>query len=224
MRFVMTLGLLSLLAIAMAPPAVAGPGAAAFVQADNPYRVVVPVADTSADNRNQAFGTALAQVMQRVSGHVPAAAVLATAATYVQQYQYQQAPAGAAQPFRLVVMFAPAAIEHLEKTLAEPAPAATTPAGGAGAIVSAPAGANDNLVWVTGIHSALDFADAVAALDNAPGVDSVGVRSAQGDGMLVDVHTTVPLARILAGLALAGHLTASAQAHAGAAASLRWRR
>lgn len=223
MRYLTTLGLLALLAMAAAPAALAGRANGSPAQADNPYRIVVPVPDTSADNRSQAFGTALAQVMQRVSGHAPSASVLATAATYVQQYQYQQAPAGSAEPFQLVVVFAPSAVEHLARTLAEPAPVSAASSGGIGAS-AAPAAANDNLVWVSGIHSALDFADVVAALGNAPGVDGVGVRSAHGDGMLVDVHASVPLERILAGLASAGHLTASDQAHAGATASLRWRR
>ncbi len=223
MRYLMTLGLACVLAVAAVSSALASTRHAAGVQVGDPYRAVVPVADTSAGERDQAFAAALAQVIQRVSGNAPPAAVLTKASTYVQQYHYARAPAGSAQPFQLVVRFAPTAIEHLQRTLAAPAPAAT--AGMGGSVASGPVAAGkSSLVWVSGVHSALDFAEVVAALEHAPGVQGVGVRGARGDGMLLRVQALVPLARILEELGSGSHLSVSATAHTGAAASLRWSR
>lgn len=73
----------------------------AAAQSTSPYTVVVPVAGTSEAQRDQAFATALAQVLARVSGGQDLRGkpgydeALKNAPGMVQNYQYQQA-AGAA--------------------------------------------------------------------------------------------------------------------------------
>lgn len=68
----------------------------AFAQATSPYTVVVPVSDTSEAQRDQAFATALAQVLARVSGGQDLRGkpgyddALKNAPGMVQQYQYQR--------------------------------------------------------------------------------------------------------------------------------------
>ncbi|WEN14691.1 DUF2066 domain-containing protein [Rhodanobacter sp. AS-Z3] len=68
--------------------------------AGSPYSVVVPVADTSDAQRNQAFATALSQVLTRVAGgqdlrsNAGYADALGNAASLVQKFQYQRAATG----------------------------------------------------------------------------------------------------------------------------------
>ncbi|HET7268435.1 MAG TPA: DUF2066 domain-containing protein [Oleiagrimonas sp.] len=230
MRYLTILPLLSgLLVVAAAPaaavqqtPADASTSAAATpaAPAANPYQTSVPVADTSSKNRSHAFAVALERVMSRVTGHAPSSTARGEASTYVRQYRYERAPAGSPQPYRLVVTFAPSAIAHLQRSqdafvAADGAEHADAAFGGL------PAG--DNAVWVSGVRTALDFAAVVSVLRTQPGVESVAVRKAHGDGMLLDVRTSVPLGRVLGALAARGHLASAGTAHAGAAASLRWR-
>lgn len=227
MRYLTILPLLSGLLV-VAAPAVAAPqvpaaastasAAAQEVPAANPYQASIPVADTSAKHRGQAFAAALDQVMSRVSGHAPSAAARGKASTYVRQYQYQRAPAGSAQPYLLVVKFAPSAIAHLQRSR----DALVASDGEGGEIVGA-LPASDHAVWVSGIRTALDFAAALSALRAQPGVDAVAVRKAHGDGMLLNVRTSAPLGRVLGALAAGGQLTTATTAHDGAVASLRWR-
>ncbi|HEX7342280.1 MAG TPA: DUF2066 domain-containing protein [Rhodanobacteraceae bacterium] len=226
MRYLMTLILLSGLVMAAAPVARAQQATSpnpAPAPVSHPYQATVPVADTSGANRDQAFAQALAQVLARVSGNAPPAAVLGQASTYVQNYQYRHAPAGAAQPFLLTVEFAPSAIEHVERVLDAAVPAAPAPAGSAAATPS-PVMGNVQEMWVSGIHSAFDFADAVAAINGQPGVGTVSVRAADAGGMLLDVHTSMPLAQVVRGLVAGGHFTMSRAGHAGAAASVHWQK
>lgn len=189
------------------------------------YSATVPVADTSSAQRNQAFAQALDQVLTRVTGHSSSAAGADDASTYVMQYHYQRAPAGSAEPFVLFVKFAPSSIRHLAgeagDTVADEPAGAATADDSASAIAGIPVN-DEGAVWVSNLHSALDFADALAALRSAPGVDDVTVQASEGDGMLLDVHTSMPLQQTLVALQDDGRLVASDQTHAGATASLRW--
>ncbi|HEX7340361.1 MAG TPA: DUF2066 domain-containing protein [Rhodanobacteraceae bacterium] len=185
----------------------------------NPYQASVPVADTSAASRGKAFATALGEVLKHLSGQTPDAAILGQASTYVQQYQYARAPAGAAQPFVLTVGFAPSAIAHLQREMLAPSDAAGP------ATASSVAGATDagsSLVWVSGIGSAVDFAQVLAQMRELPGVTSVAVQQAQGHGMLLQLDTRVALSQVVAALQAGGHFAAAPQPHAGAASSLTW--
>lgn len=219
MRYLMTLLLLCGLAFVAVPTAVAQQAPAATP--GNPYQAVVPVADTSAAHRSDAFAKALAEVLSRLSDHAPPASALSKASIYVRQYQYQRAPAGSPQAFQLMVDFAPSAIRHLQHTLAAPPSIAGADSDEIPGMPSS-FGGGDSKVWVSGIHSARDFANALATLRDEPGVDDIAVRKAEGNGMLLDVHTTVALARVLAELGSTGRFAVSGEAHAGAAASLRW--
>jgi hypothetical protein len=81
----------------------------------SPYSVTVPVADTSDEQRSQAFATALAQVMTRVAGgqdlrgNPGYGEALASASSLVQKFQYQSAATGLV----LNVDFAPASVRRL---------------------------------------------------------------------------------------------------------------
>lgn len=81
----------------------------------SPYSVTVPVTDTSDTQRDQAFSTALAQVMARVAGgqdlrgNPGYAEALGSASSLVQKFQYQRAATGLV----LDVDFAPASVRRL---------------------------------------------------------------------------------------------------------------
>ena len=81
----------------------------------SPYSVTVPVADTSEAQRDQAFATALSQVMTRVAGgqdlrsQTGYADALAGAGALVQKFQYEKAATGLV----LDVDFAPASVRQL---------------------------------------------------------------------------------------------------------------
>src|SRR6185312_7565140 len=83
--------------------------------AGSPYSVTVPVTDTSDEQRDQAFSTALAQVMARVAGgqdlraNPGYAEALGSASSLVQKFQYQRAATGLV----LDVDFAPASVRRL---------------------------------------------------------------------------------------------------------------
>ena len=83
--------------------------------AGSAYSVTVPVADTSDAQRNQAFATALGQVMTRVAGgqdlrsNPGYAEAVGGASSLVQKFQYQRAATGLV----LSVDFAPASVRRL---------------------------------------------------------------------------------------------------------------
>jgi uncharacterized protein len=89
----------------------------------SPYAVVVPVTDTSEAQRDQAFGTALGQVLERVAGGQDLrdkpgyGDALKGAPGLVQQFQYQRAGTGLA----LQVNFDPGAVRRLVSQLGVPA-------------------------------------------------------------------------------------------------------
>jgi hypothetical protein len=83
------------------------------------------------------------------------------------------------------------------------------------------AGNVDGKLWVSGIHSALDYANLLATLRADPMVRQVVTLSAQGDGMLFATKTGLPL-NVMASSLTAGGRLLEGDAHAGADASLRW--
>ncbi len=91
----------------------------------SPYSVVVPVADTSDAERNNAFSDALAQVLARIAGGQDLSSkpgyadVLKGASGIVQQFQYQRAATG----LSLQVTFDQAAVRGPWPSWAWPAPA-----------------------------------------------------------------------------------------------------
>ncbi|MEO5812210.1 MAG: DUF2066 domain-containing protein [Rhodanobacter sp.] len=85
----------------------------------SPYTVVVPVADTTDAQRNDAFASALAQVLTRVAGgqdlrsNAGYADALQGASSIVQKFQYQRAADG----MSLQVDFEPGAVKRMVSRL-----------------------------------------------------------------------------------------------------------
>lgn len=302
-------------------------------QTTSPYSVVVPVSDTSAAQRNQAFQAALGQVLVRVSGGQDLttkpgyAEALQNAAGIVKQFQYQGS--GSPPTFTLTVAFDQGAVQRLVTQLgattagvrppllvavsgsdgklldkdalgalgdaigkhgyqvsyADPSqmpdlgklagadPAAMSaisrlyhtglvlvgslhPNGADWTLISggqsqhwttqgnnqgnllADAGkdATDRLdqalnvisttetsgkLWVSGLHSAMDYANLMATLRADPSVQTISTDSARDDGVLLSVKAGTSLSDLAANLTAGGRLMDGA-AHDGADASLRW--
>ncbi|MDQ6646916.1 MAG: DUF2066 domain-containing protein [Pseudomonadota bacterium] len=300
--------------------------------AGSPYSVTVPVADTSEAQRDQAFSTALGQVLTRVAGGQDLRSnggygdALSQAGSIVQKYQYQRAATG----LTLDVDFAPSSVRRLVSTLGVPSagikppvlllvkgtdgqlldqaalgglasvagargtevvypdyhrpPAATALAsadpaalsavnqkyhtglvlvgqlhagsadwtlvsggqpqhwtsqgatedaliGGAGnALVDRlgkqlnviGAGPSEGKLWVSGLGSAMDYANLLSVLQNDPSISQVMTLGAENDGVLLDVKSSMPINGLTANLAAGGRLLLQGQAHAGADANLRW--
>jgi hypothetical protein len=301
--------------------------------ASSPYSVVVPVADTSDAQRDQAFATALGQVLTRIAGGQDLRSnpgygdALGKAASMVQKFQYQRAATGLV----LDVEFEPGSVRRLVSKLGvqsagikppvlllvqgsdghllgqpalaslaaaavargtnvvypdgnppDPAKvAAADPAalaavnqqyhtglvllgklrdGGAdwtlvsggqaqrwsGQGASADtllgdagndmvdrigrqlnvigAGPSEGKLWVSGLDSAMDYANLVAALQDDPSVKQVLTLGARNDGVLLYVKASVPISGLAANLAAGGHLLLQGEPHPGADANLRWLR
>lgn len=78
-------------------------------------------------------------------------------------------------------------------------------------------------LWVSGMASAMDYANLLSLLDDDPLVRSVLTLGAQDDGVLLEVKASVPPAALATNLAAGGRLLQGSP-HAGADASLRWLR
>jgi hypothetical protein len=76
-------------------------------------------------------------------------------------------------------------------------------------------------LWVSGLHSAMDYANLLATLRADPSVRSIATDSAQDDGVMLSVKAGMPLANLVANLA-AGGRAMEGDSHDGADASLRW--
>ncbi|GAB2557706.1 DUF2066 domain-containing protein [Rhodanobacter koreensis] len=300
--------------------------------AGSPYSVTVPVVDTSAAQRDQAFATALGQVLTRVAGgqdlrsNAGYADALGKAGSMVQKFQYQRAATGLA----LAVDFEPGSVRRLvsqlgvasagikppvlllvdgtdgnlldQSALASLAAAATArgtnvvypvagntldtakvatadPAalaaidqqyhtglvllgklhdgsadwtlisGGQAqhwssqgatedAVLGAAgnsmvdrigrqlnvvgAGTSEGKLWVSGLHSAMDYANLLAVLRADPSVRQVTTLGAQDDSVLLYVKASLPLSGLAANLAAGGRLLLQSEPHPGADANLRW--
>ncbi|HUA80127.1 MAG TPA: DUF2066 domain-containing protein [Dyella sp.] len=303
-------------------------------QTTSPYTVVVPVTDTSAAQRNQAFQTALGQVLVRVSGGQDLSTksgypeAMQNAAGIVKQFQYQgdggnpptftlnvtfdqgavqrlvtqlgATSAGVKPPLLLVVKGSdgklldkdglgalasavsqrgyqvsyadPAQLPDVDK-LASADPAAlvaisriyhtglvligdlhangadwTLISGGqaqhwstqgtdqGGMFADAGKGATDRLgqalnvigasqinakLWVSGLHSAMDYANLMSTLRADPSVQTITALGAQDDGVLFAIKAGMPLDGLVANLTAGGRMM-EGSSHDGADASLRW--
>ena len=298
----------------------------------SPYSVVVPVTDTSGAQRDDAFTTALTQVLTRVAGgqdlrsKAGYADALKNASSLVQKFQYQKVGSG----LGLAIDFEPGAVRRLVANLGVTSAAAKPPvlllvqgsdgqlfdqsalaplaaaagkrgtnvaypdasqisnvnkiaaadpaalaainqqyhtglvlvgklqAGGAawtlvsggqaqqwsdkGAtedIVLADAGSaladrigkqlnvvgasvSDSKLWVSGLHSALDYASLLALLRADPAVRHVTTLGAQGDGVLLGVKAALPLSALVTNLAAGGRVLQQDGKHDGADGTMRW--
>jgi len=323
-----------LLGFAVLPPLHAQAQAPVGAQASpgSPYSVTVPVADTSDAQRDQAFATALGQVLTRVAGGQDLRSnagyddALKGAGSMVQKFQYQRAAtgmslevnfepgtvrrliaklgvasAGVKPPVLLLVQGAdgklldqaaltslvasagargtnvvyPDAAKPLEAAkvaAADPAALAAvdqeyhtglvllgslqdgkanwilvsggqaqhwTSAGATEDVLLADAGSamvdrigkqlnvigssiSDGKLWVSGLNSAIDYADLLAVLRTDPSVRQVTTLQAQNDGVLLSVKASMPLSGLAANLAAGGRLLLQGEPHPGADANLRW--
>jgi hypothetical protein len=218
MRIVRLLSLIASFALASAPLAHAQAPAAA--PATSPYSVTVPVPDTTAAVRSQAFASALTQVLARaIGGQDPRTlsgfdAALKQAPGMVQQYQYSRSTAGG-MPLNLDITFDQGAVRRIL------AAAAKTEASGddKADVAEGPSKAN---IWVSGIRSAADYASVLAAFGGDPAVRSVDTIAAESDGILLEVNATGPMLRIVTALGAGANLPTAPGSHPGADFNLRW--
>jgi len=210
--------------------AVPPPPAAPAATPASPYSATVPVAGTSDAQRSAAIAAALTQVLQQVSpGFVAGPDMLANASGYVRDFHYRRAASGAG--LELQVDFDPGAIGRLVAQGGAPATAgaaaangapSSAPAGTAGAPGTAAASGTGTL-WVGGLDSTHAFASLMSLLRGDDQLHDVVPVGARGDGVLLQVGYSAPLATVIAALeAPNGHLAQAAQAHPGADASLQW--
>jgi hypothetical protein len=83
------------------------------------------------------------------------------------------------------------------------------------------AGTVDGKLWVSGLHSAMDYADLLAMLRADPSVQKVSTLGGQDNGVLLAVKAGMPLDGLAANLTAGGRLV-QGDAHDGADVSLRW--
>lgn len=83
------------------------------------------------------------------------------------------------------------------------------------------AGEEDGKLWVSGLHSAMDYANLLSTLRADPTVQKVSTLGAQDDGVMLDVKAGTPLANLSANLTAGGRMMQGAS-HDGADVSLRW--
>jgi uncharacterized protein len=79
----------------------------------------------------------------------------------------------------------------------------------------------DGKLWVSGLHSAMDFANLLSTLRADPTVQKVSTLGAQDDGVMLDIKAGAPLASLSANLTAGGRLM-QGTSHDGADITLRW--
>ncbi|MDE2270901.1 MAG: DUF2066 domain-containing protein [Xanthomonadaceae bacterium] len=201
--------------------------------AGTPYSATVPVAGTSDVQRNDAIAAALKVVLQQAApGFVPDAGTLSEASGYVRDYHYRRAASGGG--LELQVDFDPGSIKRLVAqggsngaaavAGAPPASNASPASAGAAAGGTAPVVAGGTgTIWVGGIEDSHAFASVLSLLRNDPGLHDVQPVAAEGDGVMLQLGFSAPLATALAALEPPnGHLVPAAQPHAGADLSFSW--
>jgi uncharacterized protein len=83
------------------------------------------------------------------------------------------------------------------------------------------AGAVDGKLWVSGLHSAIDYANLLATLRADPSVQKVSTLGGQDDGVLLEVKAGMPLDGLAANLTAGGRMI-QGSSHDGADVSLHW--
>ncbi|WP_158752732.1 DUF2066 domain-containing protein [Dyella sp. S184] len=84
------------------------------------------------------------------------------------------------------------------------------------------ASVTDGKLWVSGLTSAMDYADLLAILRADPSVRQVMTLGADNDGVLLYVKAALPMSGLAANLAAGGRLLLQSEPHEGADANLRW--
>ena len=155
------------------------------------YSGEAPVANQSEAVRSGALKTALADVVIRLSGDSgilardDVAKAVAAADKYVLQYRYRrdsnadEATAGAGQQLVLVAEFDSNAVDRMLGGLG---------LAGAGSAVAIDTTPVEKRVWLSGIHSAADYARSFGYLSRQAMVRKSWPIEARGDGVLIRVE------------------------------------
>ncbi|HET8940872.1 MAG TPA: DUF2066 domain-containing protein [Rudaea sp.] len=175
------------------------------VHAADLYSAQVPVTSQSDVDRAGALKSALSQVVVGLTGGDNAvlarpevAKALGDAVKYVQQYQYnREVVTDAGQPQVRLTLIAQFDRNAVDKLLAD-----LGLAHGAGAQTQTAQAAVDvkpqvYRVWISGVNSAIDYANAVGGLSRNNLVRSVMAERARGDGVELQIEITGPLQRLL---------------------------
>lgn len=83
-------------------------------------------------------------------------------------------------------------------------------------------GPSEGKLWVSGLGSAMDYANLIATLKADPSVTQVTTLAAQNDAVLLNIKASVPMDGLTANLAAGGRLLLQGEPHPGADANLRW--
>lgn len=174
--------------------------AAIVAAAPSTYSGEASVNSQSDGERAEALKTALADVVIRLSGDSAALArsdvarAIADASKYVLQYQYRRdlvTDAGAAAPqvrLTLVAQFDTVAVDRLLANLG------LVGEGSSSAFDTTP---SEHQLWISGVHSAVDYARAVGYLARNPLVRDAQATEARADGILIRVTVIGGLERLL---------------------------
>jgi hypothetical protein len=174
---------------------------ASAAAAPTTYSGEAPVASQSEGERGEALKTALADVVMRVSGDSGALArsdvarAVGEAGRYVLQYQYRRdvaSDAGGAAQVRLTLVaeFDAVAVDRMLARLGLV---------GEGSVATADTGSEPIRLrlWISGIHSARDYARAIGYLTRHSLVRDARSSEARADGVLVEVTSIAGQARLL---------------------------
>ena len=176
------------------------------------YSGEAPVSSQSEAERAEALKNALAAVVMRISGdsgvlaRSDVASAVGDAARYVLQYQYRRdiATDAGGQPqvrLTLVAEFDAVAVDRMLNKLQ----LSDTPI----ALDLAP---TEHRLWISGVHSAVDYARALGFLTRHSLVRNAQTTAARADGMLVKVSVVGGLENLLAMVGREGTLSVTSAA------------
>ncbi len=183
-------------------------GAPHALAAPATYTGSAAVGSQSEAERTEALKSALADVVMRLSGDPGALAradvarAVAEGTGYVLQYQYQREVVAAADGtpqvrLTLVAEFDAAAVDRLLDRVGL----------GGGAPLAVDSTPSEHRVWISGVHSALDYARALGYLTRHPLVRDAQPDEARGDGLRVRLVVLGGIDRLLGVLAADGTLS-----------------
>jgi hypothetical protein len=157
------------------------------------YSGEAAVTSQSEAERGEALKSALADVVIRLSGdsgvlaRSDVARAVGDAAKYVLQYQYRRDASGGAA-LTLVAQFDSVAVDQMLSQLG---------LAGSGSPVAIDTTPSESRVWISGIHSATDYARVLGYLSRQSIVRQAQPVEARGDGLLVKLNVAGSLARWL---------------------------
>ncbi len=177
-------------------------GLTPFAGAAGLYTGQASVNSQSDADRAEALKSALGQVVVKLTGdeavlsRPEVAKAVANAPQYVQQYQYtRDVTTENGQPQTHLVLVAQFDRDAVDKMLADLGVGHA--GGGDAAQAAADVQPQSYRVWVSGVHSAQDYAQVVGTLARNDLVHNVQAEQARGDGIELRLDTAGPLSRVL---------------------------